>query len=75
MFYATSLQYVDRLRFTVYVYQATASGDQSAAVSDVERQVLLYHLKTHSGSVKQIIFDPHNPSESYARLSLMFNHL
>ncbi|GAO45893.1 WD40 repeat-like protein [Saitoella complicata NRRL Y-17804] len=41
---------------------ATASGDQTSAVFDVQRQVCVAGLMGHTATVKQILFNPTNPA-------------
>lgn len=43
--------------------QATASGDQSVRLTDVESRKTIATFQGHTCSVKQVAFDPHNPSK------------
>ena len=40
--------------------QATASGDQTVGITDVTTQRAIGRLVGHTGTVKQVAWDPHN---------------
>lgn len=56
-----------RLLLTVdnlYFSQATASGDQTVKLWDVESQTCVGVLSGHTCTIKNVVWDPRNPSET-----------